>query len=502
MRFRKTLSVLVLLALVAMVASFRSSWADADRGVPADAAPVDSAVEAAPAPATMPPSDAPSIPAADQETPRSTRPANQSAPLSPPGNDPIPGPSDVPLPGPAAPSSPEPELKAGPSNRPGGTTFKANDAKEDPQLVTYLVGDSSARMVMKILKTAAPDAQITADKDNKHVTVVATPADHGRIRVLLTDLRGFLTHALPLPPVTSAAKSPRTTNPMPPGGDPFAAVPAASDPFAAVPVGDPLTAVPAAGDPFAAVPSGPAGLPWTDPAGNVTRTVVLDTGNLSAKTLMRILKAAAPKADFTVDQDDDKSLVVSAPSDEFKKIEDALGNLPKGMSDLQVTAIMSMAASDAALRSARLRGQPKGPSTSYGSSSPAYYPLPPSTRYSPSHPSTRYAASHPQRGKPADPEMVKLEQSDASASKEVAEIVEECKTTTGEEQQTKVRWKLKQAVLEHFAVRQSKRELEVARLEARLEKVRQSITKRSELQDQIVDRHVSQLLGERDDLEF
>jgi len=196
---------------------------------------------------------------------------------------------------------------------------------------------------------------------------------------------------------------------------------------------------------------------------------------------MQVFEAAVPEAVLSVG-DDGKSLVVSGPPAEFAKVKNALDKLLRGPDDLQVTF--------------------SGPRPTYpsanvvplqGSTTPQYAIQP---RVGWTRPSTAT------RREPADPEMAKLEQSDANAGKKVAEIVKECKTTTGEEQQTKVRWKLKQAVLVHFAVRQSKREREVARLEARLEKVRQSITKRSELQDQIVDRHVSQLLGEADDLEF
>ena len=103
---------------------------------------------------------------------------------------------------------------------------------------------------------------------------------------------------------------------------------------------------------------------------------------------------------------------------------------------------------------------------------------------------------------PADAEMVKMQQADARKEQEITELVKECKTATGDEQQAEMRSKLKTAVDEHFAVRQAKRELEVSRLEARLEKIRQSIAKRNEAREQIVDRHISKLLGEADELEF
>ncbi|NQT13985.1 MAG: hypothetical protein HQ582_14620 [Planctomycetes bacterium] len=471
---RKTLVVLIPLASIAMAAIFYLRWADASRNIPTvppGPFAMASEAEAAPAPLETP-ADAPSSSVPDLNT----------------------GPSTVLVPEPAAPSSPAPVAKARPSNvpapaapdpfpqppgmkppqrgRPSGTTSKAKDAKEGLQSITYRVGNTSAETAIQILRIAAPDAQFTYGEGAKRLAVTATPADHEKIHALVMELGSSLAEAPALDAKEPTYGGPRTTDPMLSGGDPFAAAPAA---------GDPLAAVPAASDPFAATPaaSGPASVPKD--AKDVMEIAVFATGDLDAQALMQVFEAAVPEAVLSVG-DDGKSLVVSGPPAEFAKVKNALDKLLRGPDDLQVTF--------------------SGPRPTYpsanvvplqGSTTPQYAIQP---RVGWTRPSTAT------RREPADPEMAKLEQSDANASKEVAEIVEECKTATGEEQQTKVRWKLKQAVLVHFAVRQSKREREVARLEARLEKVRQSITKRSELQDQIVDRHVSQLLGEADDLEF
>lgn len=196
---------------------------------------------------------------------------------------------------------------------------------------------------------------------------------------------------------------------------------------------------------------------------------------------MQILEAAVPEADFSVG-DNGKSLVVSAPTAEFKKVANALDSLLKGPSNVPIVPTSDYSASR--VGPVRASYPRYGPSTG-PAAGPWYY----------GGPATR-------GGEPADLEMLKLEDADANAGKRVVEIVKEYKSAAEQEDQDEARSKLKQAVIEHFAVRQSRREHEVARLEARLEKVRQSITKRSELQDQIVDRHVSELLGERDDLAF
>jgi hypothetical protein len=54
----------------------------------------------------------------------------------------------------------------------------------------------------------------------------------------------------------------------------------------------------------------------------------------------------------------------------------------------------------------------------------------------------------------------------------------------------------------HFEVRQKRRELEISRLEAQLERVRAAVTKRNANQDMIINRRLSQLLGEEDELAF
>lgn len=102
----------------------------------------------------------------------------------------------------------------------------------------------------------------------------------------------------------------------------------------------------------------------------------------------------------------------------------------------------------------------------------------------------------------SDPEMVKLAEADAEKEKEALELVKQYKAADGEEPQAEVREKLEELVNEHFDIRQKRRELEISRLEARLEQIRASFEKRSQARQLIVDRHIAQLLGLGDDLAF
>ena len=54
----------------------------------------------------------------------------------------------------------------------------------------------------------------------------------------------------------------------------------------------------------------------------------------------------------------------------------------------------------------------------------------------------------------------------------------------------------------HFDLRQERRELQIAQLEAELEKVRATIDKRNEARELIIRRRVSRLLGEKDELDW
>jgi hypothetical protein len=239
----------------------------------------------------------------------------------------------------------------------------------------------------------------------------------------------------------------------------------------------------------------------TKDAKDELQTTVYATGDMTALTMMEVLRQTSSKAQYTLGEDG-KTLIVVAPAAEHKKISNVIKSLRKNPGDPNVREGVVV---------------PNGPVTEIRPVPTPTEPVLPGLTRSPNRqedtPEMSPLSSMSQnrrkllglyygRPAPADPEMAKLELADATAGKKVAEIVKAYRTASGEEQQVEARLKLKTAVDEHFAVRQQKRALEISRLEARLEKIRQSIAKRDEAQEQIVGRHISKLLGEAGDLEF
>ncbi|HEV7221173.1 MAG TPA: hypothetical protein VGN42_00630 [Pirellulales bacterium] len=97
-----------------------------------------------------------------------------------------------------------------------------------------------------------------------------------------------------------------------------------------------------------------------------------------------------------------------------------------------------------------------------------------------------------------DPEMFELEQDDQRLDRESRELAEHYRRATEGPARGELRHKLKETVAQHYKTRQSRRELEVKRLEAQLERLRGALEKRSKDAEAVIDRRVSQLLGEED----
>jgi hypothetical protein len=97
-----------------------------------------------------------------------------------------------------------------------------------------------------------------------------------------------------------------------------------------------------------------------------------------------------------------------------------------------------------------------------------------------------------------DPEMFELEQNDQRLDRESRELAEHYRRAPEGPAREELRHKLKETVAQHYKSRQSRRELEVKRLEAQLERLRGALEKRSKDADAVIDRRVSQLLGEED----
>ena len=71
-----------------------------------------------------------------------------------------------------------------------------------------------------------------------------------------------------------------------------------------------------------------------------------------------------------------------------------------------------------------------------------------------------------------------------------------------EKQREEVRKELAKVVAEHFDVRQQRRELELKRLEEQIESLRKSLKKRADARVDIVRKRISELIGDKSDLEF
>jgi hypothetical protein len=106
------------------------------------------------------------------------------------------------------------------------------------------------------------------------------------------------------------------------------------------------------------------------------------------------------------------------------------------------------------------------------------------------------------RGEKPDPEMEQLLKEDAEMEARVQALVKQWHEQRDEKARAELRGQVEKLTEMHFGLRQHRRELELSRLEAQLERVRASIKKRSEVKDLIIQRRIARLLGEEDDLAF
>lgn len=439
---RKTTSVLILLALVAVVVGVYAPFAPAGRRMDAPG-PIATSEMQGKAEST----GGPKVPLPDRELPGAT-----------PSSD-----EDV----------------------PSAAFLKTANAKDELQLTKYPTGDMSAQTMHQVLRTTVLGAQCMIGRDDKTLLVLATPAEHEKVLNVMKSLRK---KPVDVEEMNNVPRDSSLEDEEEPADGPIVGL-----------------------------------VRETFGRGGGVRKEQLQvtkytTGDMSAQTIMRVLPTVVPAAAFMAGEDN-KTLIVIATPAEHGKICHGLRSLRKD--PVAIVASSAQEASPAAVGARKHGHTALSAENTPQSARPfgiAHRNAPALTSES-SYQATRrtlpgqvgvptrsYASSS--RGakwyayEPSDPEMAKLEEADAKKGQEVAEMVKAYRTASGEKQQAEVRSKLKKAVDEHFAVRQSKRELEVSRLEARLEKIRQSIGKRNEAREQIVDRHVAKLLGETDDLEF
>ena len=106
------------------------------------------------------------------------------------------------------------------------------------------------------------------------------------------------------------------------------------------------------------------------------------------------------------------------------------------------------------------------------------------------------------RPRKPDPEMEKLLKADAAMEEQCQAVVRQYREEKDQQVREKVRANLEVLTREHFDLRQERRELEIGRLEAQLERVRAAVKKRTDVKDLIIRRRIAQLLHEEDDLAF
>jgi hypothetical protein len=97
--------------------------------------------------------------------------------------------------------------------------------------------------------------------------------------------------------------------------------------------------------------------------------------------------------------------------------------------------------------------------------------------------------------------MYELEVADQELERRTFEKSQQLRRAGGDQRES-LRKELNEVVSRHFEVRQQRRELMLQRMEKELSRMREELKKRSELREQIVNRRLSELTGERGDLDF
>ncbi len=112
-------------------------------------------------------------------------------------------------------------------------------------------------------------------------------------------------------------------------------------------------------------------------------------------------------------------------------------------------------------------------------------------------PGTPTPMQNPFGMRPNDPEMEKLIRTDVELDRQSRDLAERFRGASKDEQDG-IKKKLSEIVTKQFESRQERRTLELKHLEDEIKRIRESIDKRNQGKEQIVDRRVSELLGQDD----
>jgi hypothetical protein len=104
----------------------------------------------------------------------------------------------------------------------------------------------------------------------------------------------------------------------------------------------------------------------------------------------------------------------------------------------------------------------------------------------------------------SDPETKELMDKEQECTDKIGKIIDRYNSTPAANpgDRAAIKIELEKAVGEQFGIRQQYRELQIKQLEKELARVRETIQKRNEIRDQIIKRHIAQLLHEQEDMDF
>jgi hypothetical protein len=104
----------------------------------------------------------------------------------------------------------------------------------------------------------------------------------------------------------------------------------------------------------------------------------------------------------------------------------------------------------------------------------------------------------------SDPETKELRDKELECTDNIGKIIDRYNSTPAANpgDRAAIKIELEKAVGEQFGIRQKYRELQIKQLEKELARVRETIQKRNEIRDQIIKRHIAQLLHEQEDMDF
>jgi hypothetical protein len=99
-----------------------------------------------------------------------------------------------------------------------------------------------------------------------------------------------------------------------------------------------------------------------------------------------------------------------------------------------------------------------------------------------------------------DPEAAKLTQAELEVAQEAEQLSAKYESADKPEEQKRIKAELRDALTKQFNLQHQRRELELAKIEERVQKLRDQIKKRNEARDSIIDRRLEQLINDAEGL--